>query len=128
MRPLGGRVLESGLRGAYAPDPVPPDHLAAAPGLWLRPGQLAATVWDTRLLNAALRTTGGAYRRLAVPTVILVGERDGGGAESRRLAREVPGAELVVLPGAGHHLPRARPAPIAAAVGRVTARAAAAGG
>ncbi len=63
---------------------------------------LAATGWDTRLLNATLRTTGGAYGRLAMPAVILVGDRDRGWAEPRRLAREVPGAEPVALPGAGH--------------------------
>ncbi len=123
MRPAGGRVLEAGLRSAHAPDSVPPDHLAAGRALWLRPGQLAATVWDTRLLNRALRTASGAYGRLAVPTVVVVGDHDGGRAESRRLASEIPGAELVVLPGAGHHLPRARPAAVAAAVGRVTGRA-----
>lgn len=124
MRPFGGRVLDAGLAGAYAPDPVPPDHRASARALWLRPGQVAATVWDTRLLNEALRTTSGAYGRLAMPVVILVGDRDGGRAESRRLAGEVPGAELAVVDGVGHHLPRARPAAIVTAVGRVAARAA----
>lgn len=124
MRPFGGRAVDAGLAAAYAPDPVPPDHRAAARALWLRPGQVAATAWDTRDLNQALRASRPRYGRLAVPVVIVVGDRDGGQAESRRLAGEVPGAELEVLPDAGHHVPRARPAAIATAVGRVAARAA----
>ena len=42
-------------------------------------------------------------KKIACPTTVLVGELDANFlAPSRRLAREIPGAELVVLPNAGH--------------------------
>jgi pimeloyl-ACP methyl ester carboxylesterase len=48
--------------------------------------------------------------------MILVGDRDRGMEESRRLAAAIPGAGLVILPRTGHELPLTRPAAIAAAV------------
>lgn len=49
--------------------------------------------------------------RLAVPTLVLVGEFDvvTGIPESQRLAALVPGARLVVIPGAGHYAVMERP-------------------
>lgn len=46
----------------------------------------------------------GALRRIAVPALILVGAEDEVTPpdESRRMQREIPGAELSILPGAGH--------------------------
>ena len=42
--------------------------------------------------------------RIAVPTLVLCGEQDGvlPLPESETLAREIPGARLVVIPNAGH--------------------------
>jgi len=44
-----------------------------------------------------------ALRTLRVPTLLLVGERDGLSLEmAKRLAREIPAARLEIAPGAGH--------------------------
>jgi pimeloyl-ACP methyl ester carboxylesterase len=55
---------------------------------------------------------------LSVPTLVLVGEHDvvTGVAESRLLADRIPGARLVVVPGAGHAALTEKPAEVAAAV------------
>jgi pimeloyl-ACP methyl ester carboxylesterase len=52
----------------------------------------------------------GRLKEIRVPTLILVGDDEHHGAADRshweaahHLAREIPGARLVVLPGEGHH-------------------------
>lgn len=116
LPPVGQRLLERRLTAAYAPDPVHADHLAAARALWMRPGQVAATVWDTRNLQLALADASRNYGRLAIPVIIVVGDHDTGIADSRRLAAAIPGATLRVLPNTGHEIPLTRPSDLAAAV------------
>ena len=116
LPPVGQRLLERRLTAAYAPDPVHADHLAAARALWMRPSQVAATVWDTRNLQLALADASPQYERLAVPVIIVVGDHDTGIADSRRLAAAIPGATLRVLGNTGHEIPLTRPGDLAAAV------------
>jgi len=60
----------------------------------------------------------GALPRIQAPTVVLAGTADRvvPPRVAVRLARRVPGARLVLLPGAGHALPQTHPGPLAAAV------------
>ena len=93
----------------------------------------AARIWredllrnDPRALAASLRGVGsgamaprgGRLGELTMPATVLVGERDAKFvALGERLAGALPDAELVVVPGAGHGLPREAPEAIAAVVG-----------
>jgi pimeloyl-ACP methyl ester carboxylesterase len=122
MLPLGRRLVDRRLRSAYAPDTPRIDHLARARALWLRPSQIAATVWDTRNMNDALGDAATRHGQITVPVSILVGDNDRGVGESRRLARALPCAELTVVPRTGHELPLTRPALVESAVRRVTER------
>ena len=54
LLPIGRGLIANGLRQAWAPDPVPPEEIAAAQALWLRPSQSEATVWDTANLQDVL--------------------------------------------------------------------------
>jgi 2-succinyl-6-hydroxy-2,4-cyclohexadiene-1-carboxylate synthase len=55
--------------------------------------------------------------RLRMPATIIAGERDGRyAAIGRRLAAALPNARLLVVPGAGHGLPREAPQAVAAAI------------
>jgi pimeloyl-ACP methyl ester carboxylesterase len=119
LPPVGQRLLASRLTSAYAPDSVHADHLAAARALWLRPSQVAATVWDTKNLQTALDSASRRYGEIAIPVVIVVGDRDQVLDDSRRLQLAIPGAELRVLPGTGHEIPHTRPAILADAVSHV---------
>jgi 2-succinyl-6-hydroxy-2,4-cyclohexadiene-1-carboxylate synthase len=92
----------------------------------------AARLWredllrnDPRALAAVLRGLGtGAMepfwdrlRTLAVPATVLAGEDDPKFvALAERLVAALPDAELVIVPGAGHGLPREAPEAIAAAI------------
>jgi 2-succinyl-6-hydroxy-2,4-cyclohexadiene-1-carboxylate synthase len=56
-------------------------------------------------------------RELRMPVTIIAGERDGRyAAIGRRLAAALPDARLLVVPGAGHGLPREAPQAVAAAI------------
>jgi 2-succinyl-6-hydroxy-2,4-cyclohexadiene-1-carboxylate synthase len=81
---------------------------------------------DPGALAAALRGIGAGamdplWDRLeeldGMPVTIIAGERDGRyAAIGRRLAHALPGARLLVVPGAGHGLPREAPQAVAAAI------------
>lgn len=57
--------------------------------------------------------------RIALPTLVLVGEEDNltPPARSEFLASSIPGARLVRIPGAGHLTPMERPGAVAGALG-----------
>jgi 2-succinyl-6-hydroxy-2,4-cyclohexadiene-1-carboxylate synthase len=93
----------------------------------------AAKVWradllrnDPKALAAVLRGLGaGAMEPLwdrlpeldGMPVTIIVGERDGRyAATGRRIAETLPGTRLLLVPGAGHGLPREAPQAVAAAI------------
>ena len=81
---------------------------------------------DPAALAAVLRGIGaGAMEPLwdrlgelaGLPVTIIAGERDGRYTSlGRRIAAAVPGARLLVVPGAGHGLPREAPQAVAAAI------------
>jgi 2-succinyl-6-hydroxy-2,4-cyclohexadiene-1-carboxylate synthase len=94
----------------------------------------AARIWradllrnDPRALAAVLRGLGtGAMAplwdrlgELSMPATVLAGGSDGKFvAHAERLAAAFPRGELVVVPGAGHGLPREAPEAVSAAIGR----------
>lgn len=73
-----------------------------------------------RLAAEFMATTDTAelLPRIDRPTLVLVGEHDQvtGVPESELLARSIPGARLVVIPGAGHSAVTERPTEVAAAL------------
>lgn len=80
---------------------------------------------DPRALARALRALGtGAMEplwdrlgALPMPVTVVVGERDAKFvAVAERYRAALPGAEVVVIPGAGHGLPREAPRALAAAI------------
>lgn len=92
----------------------------------------AAALWRADLLRNDPRTLAGALRglgpgamaplwgrlgTLAMPVTVVVGERDAKyRAFAERYAALWPHAEIVVVPGAGHGLPREAPRELAVAI------------
>ncbi len=63
------------------------------------------------------RSGTGSASSPGCPSTIIAGERDGRYTSlGRRLAGALPGARLLVVPGAGHGLPREAPQAVAAAI------------
>ncbi len=105
---------------------------AAIASIGLGSNPTAALVADVRSMihDVAPGVTSAALRSMAehdvrhllpgitLPTVVMVGHRDlmAPPAHSRLLADRIPGAEMVIVPDAGHGLPMERPQPIARAL------------
>jgi pimeloyl-ACP methyl ester carboxylesterase len=121
--PLGLALLPSGFAGVFAPE-TPPDGLieATAAKLALRPQAFRASAEDIRGLKARLGAFAPRYGEITAPTVALGGDRDrvvSTDIHARALVAAVPGARLVVLPGAGHALQHTRTAVIVAEIQRM---------
>lgn len=126
--PLGLALLPSGYAGVFAPE-SPPDGLieATAARLALRPEAFRASAEDIRGLKARLTAFTPRYGEIAAPTVIMGGDADrvvSTTIHAKAFAAAVPGARLVVLPGAGHAIQHTRTGAIVAEIGRLLAEAA----
>jgi pimeloyl-ACP methyl ester carboxylesterase len=123
--PLGLALLPSGFAGVFAPE-TPPDRLieTTAARLAVRPQAFQATADDIRGLKARLVAIAPRYGEITAPTVVLAGDSDrvvSTNIHARALVAAVPGARLVVLPGAGHALQHTRTAVIVAEIERMLA-------
>ena len=86
---------------------------------------LRANGQDVAKLKRHLTALSPRYREIKVPCVIVTGDADNTvspGIHSRGLARDIEGANLVVLEGVGHMPHHARPDAILAAVNEIVAR------
>jgi len=122
MVPIARRIIRRRLTAGYAPDLPVREHLASAIDLWSRPRQAAATVWDSQNLGDALHSYSQRYQQISTPTLILVGAYDSPERESVPLSKQIPEAQLTVLPDAGHLIPQIRPEAVIKAVNTVSAR------
>jgi pimeloyl-ACP methyl ester carboxylesterase len=106
--PLAAPALGPGVRGSFLPQVPPRRYLArAAAFLLLRPAVFLANARDMAGLEGFLAPQVPRYAKLAVPTVIVAGDRDlvvPLRHHAQALAAAVPRARLVVLPGLGHML------------------------
>jgi pimeloyl-ACP methyl ester carboxylesterase len=104
--PIGLYYLKPAGRSVFRPQEAPAGYLESSrAALVLRPGTMLANVQDLMALPEALKQQSAAYDRIAAPTVIITGDRDAivpAERHARPLARLIPGARLVVLPGIGH--------------------------
>ena len=124
VQPLAVLLAASAVAASFAPAPVPRSFGDAPWPLALRPGSYRANAEDVRNLKPALAEQSPGYGQLRLPMVLLTGDRDtvvGPDIHSRPLARVLPHAELIVVPGAGHLLPYSHPEATIAAIDRVRA-------
>ncbi|GJD50893.1 2-hydroxy-6-oxononadienedioate/2-hydroxy-6-oxononatrienedioate hydrolase [Methylobacterium crusticola] len=106
--PLGLYYLDRFAEVVFRPQGLPAGYVdGARVPLVLRPGTFSANLRDLDGLYAFLAGQSARYREIAVPTVIVAGDADPvvrTPVHAEALARAVPGARLVVLPGIGHML------------------------
>jgi pimeloyl-ACP methyl ester carboxylesterase len=119
LLPLALPFVAGGVRGAFAPEPVPPGVIERYRALGLRPSETLAIAWDSFELRSLLAHADGRWRAIGHPVVILAGTQDRVANDAPRLARELRCAALVPVPGAGHQLAQLHPGAVAAAVERI---------
>jgi pimeloyl-ACP methyl ester carboxylesterase len=93
-------------------------YLKAASRRLLDPASWRAYVAEQRALIKDLPALEQRLSRISAPTTILVGADDRvvPVASARRLATQIPGARLELVPGAGHLLPQRHPERLAEAI------------
>ena len=86
------------------------DYLGAAARGLLTPGAWRAFATEQRALVREIPELEGRLGRISTPTTVVYGSADRvvPPGSARRLADQIPGAEVVVLEGAGHLLPQRR--------------------
>lgn len=121
------RLIEPRLiHASFEPAEIPAPYHRLWLDRTLDPDHLDTTIEEVRRIDPALGQLAPRYPTLEVPTQILVGLEDASvdpDANARRLAGELPAAELRTLEDAGHMLPVTEPGAVAAAVRTVDERA-----
>ncbi len=121
---LGGSArIESASRGVFSPNRKPDGYVDdAAIRLVLRPGSFFWNALDVAGLYAHVERLSKRYAEIAVPTVIISGNRDTVVYEeihSWGLARDIPGAQLVWVDNLGHKPDWVAPDLVVAAIEKV---------
>ena len=111
--PLGTLLVGSGVRGVFAPQPVPDGYVEnTATSLLLRPREFLANAHDLVTLKAAVAEQAPRYAAIKAPVTIISGDIDktvSTNIHSRPLAQAAPNVKLIVLPGLGHMVHNAVP-------------------
>ena len=120
LLPVGVLFIGVGFWGAFLPQ-MPPGRYIKRAGtlLSLRPKTFLANARDIAHLRKNLPPQAARYGTLAVPTVVISGDRDlivAPGQHAMAFAEAVPAAKLVVLSGIGHMLHHAAAERIAAEI------------
>ena len=106
VSPLSGVLLSPVMiKASFAPAHVSAKFAGLPASLMLRPSQVRATAADTAMMVPGAMSLSGRYAELTVPVIIMAGEGDLIAHVRRhaaRLAEEVTGSELRVVPGQGH--------------------------
>ncbi len=115
-----------GLSRSFGPDDAPETYFGdAGLALLFRPHDFGANASDLRHLKAEIVAQSKRYGEIRLPTAIIAGEEDRTvlpDNHARRLARDIPGATLEMIPDAGHALHHSEQASIIAAIDRIAAQ------
>ncbi|WP_043351802.1 alpha/beta fold hydrolase [Methylobacterium sp. B1] len=127
VSPLAGRLMMPAMiKGLFAPAAIPERFARSFPtAMMLRPLQLRASAEDAAMMTPVTVELQAHYRDLDLPVVIITGGDDqiaDVGRQSRRLHHDVPGSELVIVPGMGHMIHHLAPERVVAAVERASER------
>jgi pimeloyl-ACP methyl ester carboxylesterase len=124
--PLGLCVIGPTIRAIFRPCAVATTYgRRIGAMLAIRPASFVANCRDIADLHGHVVRLAARYHQIAAPAEIVTGDRDAILAppiHAYALARDLPGARLTVLPGAGHMPHWSRTAEIVAAIDRLSAR------
>jgi len=104
--PAGLQTLASATKSVFDPQSPPEDYLdQAAISLVFQPRVFRNNARDVVGLNEFVQKFSSRYKEITAPTIVITGDADDvvlASIHSVGLERDIPGAELIVLPGIGH--------------------------
>jgi pimeloyl-ACP methyl ester carboxylesterase len=111
--PLTGLLVwPAAVKASFAPASVPDKFSDFPMAMTLRPSQVRATAADTALMVPSAMALSDRYGELQLPVIVMAGEGDlitHVGKHAQRLADDIAGSDLRIIPGQGHlfhyHLP-----------------------
>jgi pimeloyl-ACP methyl ester carboxylesterase len=125
--PAGALLMPLTVNSVFAPQSAPPDYLQrTATALVLRPQNFLDNARDVAGLLAYVTAQAPRYAALAMPTVLIAGDRDdivSPERHSRGMAADVPHSKLVILEGIGHMPHHVAPDRVVAAIEEVATQA-----
>nr|WP_082760168.1 alpha/beta hydrolase [Agrobacterium bohemicum] len=102
----GALVIDGAVKSVFAPNPRPSDYISKTKAYQaLRPVAFRHNAQEVAGLNAWAKTASAGFRDIKAPTVIIAGDTDkvvSTEIHSRHLARDIRGAELIVVRNLGH--------------------------
>jgi len=120
ISPLMGRVLAPvAVKASFAPSAVSQKFADLPIAMTLRPSQIRATAADTALMVPAAIALSQRYGELDLPIIVMAGEGDiiaQVGEHAEPFAKEVNGADLLIVAGQGHLFHYAVPSEVVAAI------------
>jgi pimeloyl-ACP methyl ester carboxylesterase len=126
--PAGLLLMRPTVSAVFAPQSAPPDYAERTEiELVLRPQNFLDNARDVAELLDFVTVQAPRYASLAMPTIIVTGDRDdvvSPARHSRALVAVLPRAKLVVLDGIGHMPHHVAPDRVIAAIEEVVAEAA----
>lgn len=121
----GPLAAKAGVKGSFAPNDAPADYYESSGlSLLFRPDDFRANAEDLVRLKPQIIEMSRRYGEITIPTAILSGTSDRTVSHKRhseRLASDIPGASLDLLPKTGHALHHAETPRVAAAIRRIAA-------
>ncbi|WP_320194881.1 alpha/beta fold hydrolase [Agrobacterium rosae] len=102
----GALVIDGAVKSVFAPNPRPSDYISKTKAYQaLRPVAFRHNAQEVAGLNGWAKTASAGFRTIKAPTVIIAGDADkvvSTEIHSRHLARDISGAELIVVHNLGH--------------------------
>jgi pimeloyl-ACP methyl ester carboxylesterase len=124
--PIGLFVVAPSIRVVFHPDRVPPNYTRRIGALLaIRPKTFIANCRDVVDLYSHVVRLSARYCDIRAPTEILTGDTDpivAPAIHAFGFARDIPGARLTILPGAGHMPHWSHREDVVAAIERLAAR------
>jgi pimeloyl-ACP methyl ester carboxylesterase len=121
----GALVGPAAVKASFAPAPIS-DKFASFPvAMTLRPSQVRATAADTAMMIPSAVAISRRYPQLKLPVIVMAGEGDliaHVDKHARRLAADLAGAELRLVPGQGHLFHYAVPEQVVGAINNIVER------
>lgn len=104
--PIGMLAIGPATREVFSPNRTPENYIREARALQaLRPAAFRHNAQEVAALSEWARTASPQYRKIRAPTVIITGDADdvvSPDVHARQLARDIPGARLLVVHNLGH--------------------------